>query len=77
VIFGGFSPDAISDRCNDAEARLIITADGGYRRGAPSLLKPNVDTALAARRPSSTSLSSTAATPIRRWSPSAICGGTT
>ena len=47
VIFGGFSPDAISDRCNDAEARLIITADAGYRRGAPSLLKPNVDTALA------------------------------
>ena len=47
VIFGGFPPDAISDRCNDAEARLIITADAGYRRGAPSLLKPNVDTALA------------------------------
>ncbi|MEO5837261.1 MAG: acetate--CoA ligase [Acidimicrobiales bacterium] len=47
VIFGGFSPDAISDRCNDAEARLIITADAGYRRGVPSLLKPNVDTALA------------------------------
>ena len=47
VIFGGFSPDAISDRCNDAEARLIITADAGYRRGAPSLLKPNVDTALS------------------------------
>jgi acetyl-CoA synthetase len=46
VIFGGFSPDAISDRCNDAEARLIITADAGYRRGAPSALKPNVDTAL-------------------------------
>jgi acetyl-CoA synthetase len=47
VIFGGFSPDAISDRCNDAEARLIITADAGYRRGVPSLLKPNVDVALA------------------------------
>ncbi len=46
VIFGGFSPDAIVDRCEDAEARLIITADAGYRRGAPSLLKPNVDTAL-------------------------------
>jgi acetyl-CoA synthetase len=47
VIFGGFSPDSISDRCNDAEARLIITADAGYRRGAPSALKPNVDAALA------------------------------
>ena len=47
VIFGGFSPDAISDRCNDADARVIVTADAGYRRGVPSLLKPNVDEALA------------------------------
>ena len=48
VIFGGFSPDAIIDRCDDAEARLIITADAGYRRGAPSALKMNVDAALDA-----------------------------
>ena len=46
VIFGGFSPDAIIDRCEDAQARLIITADAGYRRGIPSPLKPNVDKAL-------------------------------
>ena len=46
VIFGGFSPDAIIDRCEDAEARLIITADAGYRRGVPSVLKLNVDKAL-------------------------------
>ena len=46
VVFGGFSPDAISDRCNDAAARLIITADAGYRRGEPSALKDQVDTAL-------------------------------
>jgi len=46
VIFGGFSPDAIVDRCDDAQARLIITADAGYRRGAPSALKVNVDAAL-------------------------------
>jgi len=46
VIFGGFSPDAIIDRCEDAEAKMIITADGGYRRGEPSALKTNVDTAL-------------------------------
>ena len=46
VIFGGFSPDAIIDRCEDAEARLIITADAGYRRGVPSALKTNVDAAL-------------------------------
>ncbi len=46
VIFGGFSPDAIVDRCVDAEARAIVTADAGFRRGAPSALKVNVDTAL-------------------------------
>jgi len=48
VIFGGFSPDAIKDRCEDADARLIITADAGYRRGEPSALKVNVDSALDA-----------------------------
>ncbi len=52
VIFGGFSPDAIVDRCDDAEARLIITADAGYRRGAPSGLKVNVDAALESGAPS-------------------------
>ena len=46
VIFGGFSPDAIIDRCEDADAKLIITADAGYRRGEPSPLKVNVDEAL-------------------------------
>ncbi len=46
VIFGGFSPDSITDRVNDAEAKVIITADGGFRRGAVSPLKPNVDIAL-------------------------------
>ena len=47
VIFGGFSPDSIIDRVNDAEAKVIITADGGYRRGAVAPLKPNVDDAVA------------------------------
>ena len=46
VIFGGFSPDSIIDRVHDGECKVIITADGGYRRGAPSLLKPNVDEAV-------------------------------
>jgi acetyl-CoA synthetase len=46
VIFGGFSPDSIIDRVNDGEARAIITADAGYRRGAPSALKANVDAAV-------------------------------
>jgi acetyl-CoA synthetase len=47
VIFGGFSPTSIVDRCDDAEAKLIITADAGWRRGAPSGLKSAVDSALA------------------------------
>ena len=47
VIFGGFSAEALSDRINDAEAVLVITADGGWRRGKPAALKPAVDEALA------------------------------
>src|SRR5215216_587864 len=46
VVFGGFSPDSLIDRINDAECKVVITADGGYRKGAPSMLKPNVDSAL-------------------------------
>ncbi|MGY1635628.1 acetate--CoA ligase [Geodermatophilus sp. SYSU D00742] len=46
VVFGGFSPDALASRITDAGARVVVTADGGYRRGAPSALKPNVDEAL-------------------------------
>jgi acetyl-CoA synthetase len=47
VVFGGFSAEALKDRIIDAEAKVLITADGGYRRGAPSLLKPNADAAVA------------------------------
>ncbi len=43
VIFGGFSADAIRDRVNDGECKLIVTADGGYRRGAEIKLKEVVD----------------------------------
>ncbi len=46
VVFGGFSADALASRINDAQAKVIITADGGYRRGAPSALKPAVDAAI-------------------------------
>lgn len=46
VVFGGFSSEALHSRILDAEAKLVITADGGYRRGAPSALKPAVDEAL-------------------------------
>jgi acetyl-CoA synthetase len=46
VVFGGFSSTALSDRIIDCDARVVITADGGYRRGAASALKPAVDEAL-------------------------------
>jgi acetyl-CoA synthetase len=46
VVFGGFSADALANRVADCEARVIITADGGYRRGAASALKPAVDEAV-------------------------------
>ena len=48
VVFGGFSADALRSRIDDAEAKLVVTADGTYRRGKPSALKPAVDQALAA-----------------------------
>ena len=46
VVFGGFSAQAIADRIDDAGAKVVITADGGYRRGKPAALKPAVDAAL-------------------------------
>ena len=46
VVFGGFSPDALADRINDAEAKVLITADGGHRRGSVVQLKANADKAL-------------------------------
>jgi len=47
VVFGGFSADSLRQRIDDAEAKLVITADGGNRRGAHLALKPLVDEALA------------------------------
>jgi len=46
VVFGGFSADSLSTRIEDAQAKLVITADGGYRKGKASALKPAVDLAL-------------------------------
>ena len=46
VVFGGFSADSLSSRILDCDARIVITADGGYRKGKPSGLKPIVDEAL-------------------------------
>ncbi|MDT7919348.1 MAG: acetate--CoA ligase [Meiothermus sp.] len=47
VVFGGFSASALADRINDAQARVLITADGGWRRGSVVPLKANSDEALA------------------------------
>src|SRR5436309_489337 len=46
VVFGGFSAQSVADRINDSQAKLVITADGGFRRGAVVPLKQNVDEAL-------------------------------
>jgi acetyl-CoA synthetase len=50
VIFGGFSAESLSSRIEDAEAKLVITADGGFRKGKASALKPAVDEALSGGR---------------------------
>jgi acetyl-CoA synthetase len=46
IVFGGFSPDSLSDRINDATAKMLITADGNFRRGTPFPLKNNADVAM-------------------------------
>ena len=46
VVFGGFSPEALKDRIVDGEAKVLITADGGYRRGQFIRLKENADAAI-------------------------------
>ncbi|WP_240691950.1 acetate--CoA ligase [Arthrobacter sp. CAU 1506] len=48
VVFGGFSTEALRSRIDDAAAKLVVTADGSWRRGKPSSLKPVVDEALSA-----------------------------
>ncbi len=50
VVFGGFSADSLSSRIDDAQAKLVITADGGYRKGKALALKPAVDEALSDNR---------------------------
>jgi acetyl-CoA synthetase len=47
VVFGGFSADSLRNLIDDAGAKVLITSDGGYRRGKPSALKPNADEAMA------------------------------
>jgi acetyl-CoA synthetase len=47
VVFGGFSADALADRINDSDCKVLVTADGGWRRGKAALLKPAADVAVA------------------------------
>ncbi|MGI4894420.1 MAG: acetate--CoA ligase [Janthinobacterium lividum] len=56
VVFGGFSAEALNSRINDAEAKVVITCDGSYRRGRATMLKPAVDAALAKGAPSVTAV---------------------
>ena len=78
VVFGGFSSDALRDRINDAEAKVLITADGGWRRGAPVPLKANAD---VGRRRDAVDRARRRRAPHRDgrrpWSTAATTGGTT
>src|SRR5215831_5462162 len=51
VVFGGFSAQSVADRIQDSQAKLLITADGGFRRGAVVPLKQNVDESLTLKNP--------------------------
>ncbi len=46
VVFSGYSAEALKERINDCGAKVVITSDGGFRRGSPLAIKPNVDQAL-------------------------------
>ncbi len=59
VVFGGFSAQSVADRIFDCQAKMVITADGGFRRGAVVALKKNVDDALALKDASGTQLAAT------------------
>ncbi|MDQ1264754.1 MAG: acetyl-CoA synthetase, partial [Campylobacterota bacterium] len=51
IVFGGFSAEALKDRIIDAEARVVITSDGAFRKDKPYMLKPVVDEALKGETP--------------------------
>ena len=63
VVFGGFSPESLRDRINDAQAKVLVTADGGYRRGSVVPLKRNADKALEECAERSSTSSSCSAAP--------------
>ena len=77
VVFGGFSAEALADRIDDAEAKLLITADGGYRRGEVFPLKPAADEAVAASSTIEHVVVVSAAATTSRWSTGATTGTTT
>ena len=78
VVFGGFSAQSLSDRINDAEAKVLITADGGYRRGDRVPAQAGRRRGAAPTPPrSSTSWSSTAAATTSTWSTGVTTGTTT
>jgi len=59
VVFGGFSGQSVADRIHDSQAKLVVTADGGFRRGTAVALKQNVDEALTLKSPQGALLAST------------------
>ena len=59
IVFGGFSAQSVADRVFDSQAKMIITSDGGFRRGAVVPLKKNVDDALAIKDAQGNSLTKT------------------
>ena len=75
VVFGGFSAEALVDRINDAEAKLVITADAGWRRGTKVDLKHNVDEALKRRPRSKNAWCSSASATRSRCARAATSGG--
>ena len=78
VIFGGFSAESLSGRINDCGAKVLITADGGYRRGKAVGLKASRRRgARRSRRPSRPRSSSSGWATTSTWSPAATTGGTT
>ena len=77
VVFGGFSPSALKARIEDAEAKLLITSDGQFRRGKPAPMKENTDQASPRPRRSSTCWSCGAPRPRCRGPRAATSGGTT
>ena len=76
VIFGGFSSEALAGRIQDCQAKVLVTADGGYRRGKIVPLKEHADGAAALARPSPRSSSIAGPATTSPWRRAATTGGT-